>query len=396
LFGGTFLHTYKLDIAYNKDMKKTITIIISIILGVIIIIAILGIIKFNFIKNDIVIVPQEIPVKKEPIQMCFYQETKTPRGLYDISWVKMSILGNNVSGEFRYLPAEKDSKIGTFEGTVGEVDKQSMSRTAIVWWDTLAEGIKNREQLQIKFGEGTAVAGFGEMIQQSEGVYIYKDIDTLTYGQNMTDISCDELNERILVEKYIKENIQTLSPEKPILGGSWYTTSIHLDTTRKTGIMKYEDGHIQGSALFSYIVKDEGVVIMDIKKGDETSLTTTYIGSQNLWPPKVTITKGTFVCKETPVTEQNKINPKGTTVKKIISGREYCITTASEGAAGSTFTTYSYIAKIEQKFAKVSFILRAIECMNYDDPKQTECLKERESFNPDTLVDNLIIKAINK
>lgn len=396
MFGGTFLHTYKLDIAYNKDMKKVL-ITMSIVLGVVCIIAALGIVYFNKTNTKKeVVTPIENPVNKTPVQMCFYQETKTSRGLYDVSWVKMSILDNSVSGEFRYLPAEKDSKIGTFEGTVGEVDKQSMSRTALVWWNTFAEGIKNREQLQIKFGEGTAIAGFGEMVQQSEGVYIYKDINTLTYSQNMIDVSCEDLNNRILVEKYIKENIQTLSPEKPTLGGSWYITSIHLDTDKKTGIMKYEDGHVQGGALFSYIVKDEKVVITDIIKGDETSLTTKYISSQNPWPPKVTITKGSFICKQTPVTEPNKINLKGTTVNKIISEREYCITTTSEGAAGSTFTTYSYIAKIEQKLAKVSFILRATECMNYDDPKQTECLKEREIFNPEILVENLINKTINK
>lgn len=373
-------------------MKKTIAIIMSVILGVIIIIAILGIIKFNFIKDDVVIVPEETPKKEEPIQLCFYQESKTNRGLYDVSWLKMSLTDKKVTGEFSYLPAEKDSKTGIFEGVVSDVDKMNMSRTATVWWSVLSEGIKNREELQVVFGEGNAMAGFGEMTKENDGVYVYKDKSSITYGPNMVDVSCEELNNRISVEKYVRENIQTLSPEKPVLGGVWYVTSIHLDPKTQSGIVKYEDGHIQGSALFDYVIQNELIEIRNIEKGDETSLRTKYISSANKWPPKVSLVKGIFICKE----GGDEIQKNGLTEIKIINEKEYCKTSSSEGAAGSVYTTYTYNTKIEKQIAKLTFTLKKTQCENYDDPAKEECLTERENFNPDILADNLVLKMLNK
>ena len=60
-------------------------------------------------------------------------------------------------------------------------------------------------------------------------------------------------SDRTIVEKYIRDNIKTIVAEKPVLGGSWYVTSIDVNPLTKTGTMEYEDGHIQGKAIFEYV-----------------------------------------------------------------------------------------------------------------------------------------------
>jgi hypothetical protein len=72
-----------------------------------------------------------------------------------------------------------------------------------------------------------------------------------------------------VVEQYIRDNIATLAPEEPVLGGSWYIISLDLDEQTQTGTMTYEDGHIMGSATFSYGAENGGVVIRDIEKIQE-------------------------------------------------------------------------------------------------------------------------------
>ncbi len=199
-------------------------------------------------------------------ELCFYYEKPTSRGFADIAWLKMNITGGQVSGEFRNLPAETDSKVGTFTGTVGAVDQGAMARTADVWWDSLAEGMQVREQLKIIFGEGTAQAAFGEMMDRGDGVYVYKDPNKYTLGFPMTDVACSDLDDRIIVEKYIRENIRTLAPEQPVLGGTWYAMNIHIDPTTHTGTMGYEDGHITGKARFSYTRVGDQVTLSSIEK----------------------------------------------------------------------------------------------------------------------------------
>lgn len=102
-------------------------------------------------------------------------------------------------------------------------------------------------------------------------------------------------------------------------------------------------------------------------------LPTEYIAGAD-WPPTLQITSESFGCK---------------TEKQTIDGREYCITTSSEGAAGSTYTTYSYSSLINGKTAAFTFILRAVQCANYDEPKKSACEKEQSSFDVSALADRM-------
>ena len=131
------------------------------------------------------------------IRLCFKSQKPEGAEIYDTSWVLMDITGEKINGEFQYLPAEKDSRVGEFQGIVGPVDPNTMSRVADVWWDSSGEGVEATEQLRIIFGEGLLQVGFGEMEKIDEGVYAYKDIEKLYYSIELFDINCEDLVDQI-------------------------------------------------------------------------------------------------------------------------------------------------------------------------------------------------------
>jgi hypothetical protein len=110
----------------------------------------------------------------------------------DKAMLSMDIRGENVIGEFNWLPAEKDKKTGVFKGTVGAVDPYEMARTVNAWWETSAEGMTNTEQIIIKFGEGTANVAFGEMKEDEMGRWVYADKANLSYEPNLSQTDCGD------------------------------------------------------------------------------------------------------------------------------------------------------------------------------------------------------------
>lgn len=109
-------------------------------------------------------------------------------------------------------------------------------------------------------------------------------------------------------------------------------------------------------------------------------LPTTFVKTQE-WPPLVEVVAGEFTCPE------NK--------KQTIKGRTYCVIVSTEGAAGSTYTTYEYSTNRGDFIAKTIFTLRTPQCLNYDEPNQSICIQEQESFDVSGLVDQ-IISSIRK
>jgi hypothetical protein len=61
-----------------------------------------------------------------------------------------------------------------------------------------------------------------------------------------------------IVEDYVKQNISSLSPEKEVLGGTFYVTNI--EAQEGTGTVKYEDGHVAYIADFTYTIEENGIV----------------------------------------------------------------------------------------------------------------------------------------
>lgn len=117
-------------------------------------------------------------------------------------------------------------------------------------------------------------------------------------------------------------------------------------------------------------------------------LSTKYIHAQE-WPPKLTVLDQVFSCDKTATS-----SPQGAQIiKKKIGNRDYCVSAESEGAAGSTYITYNYsFASIKdiKKTLAFEFVLREVQCLNYDNPQQSECLTERKNFNVDDVVEKIV------
>jgi len=185
-------------------------------------------------------------------------------------------------------------------------------------------------------------------------------------------------DEVVIVKKYVRDNIKTIAIDKPVLGGSWYVVSINIDKESKTGDVVYEDGHIQSKADFKYTLDVNDVVTIVFFK--TPVLNTKYISSSiEGWPPVLTVLTGPFSCKS----GGSMIDGGGNTVERTIDGKRYCVTTQSEGAAGSMYISYSYKTSV----AQTVFTLRFSQCENYDDIKKTACKKEQSIFNPDIVVE---------
>lgn len=241
-------------------------------------VTIIAIIVFNILpKNDTTNIPDSnntvrsadvvTPGNPQIYKLCYYNSDKTSSGLYDVSYVGLNVSGESIKGEFNFIPAEKDSKVGLFEGNVGPLVSEPIGQKALVWWNSLAEGMRVKEELEIIYGDGVATVGFGEMEKKEDGVYTYKDKENLTYIKPMVQINCETLGERLSVEKYIKNNIGTIATNSPVLGGSWYTTMVFVNPSNKSGEVTYEDGHIQSKASFTYnyTINPEIITIIDFK-----------------------------------------------------------------------------------------------------------------------------------
>ena len=202
---------------------------------------------------------------QETRSLCYYRSDKTNSQFNDKAWLKINVTGEKVTGEFQNLPAESDSKVGTCEGTMGPLDQTSRSRNANVWWDSLAEGMNVKEELEIKWGDGSATVGFGEMVDRGDGVYIYKDKTNLYYIKAMDQIDCVNLDEKLLVEKYIRDNIATIATNKAVLGGTWYVISVNVVPSTNTGEVTYEDGHIKSKATIKYEYNEVNKTVSIVK-----------------------------------------------------------------------------------------------------------------------------------
>lgn len=234
---------------------KTAQKLVVLILVIIVLVVIAGL-----VRAPKVVVPQPEPVVTTPVtttvqsqDICFYSEKRTDATHADIAWLKATVTGGMIKGELRNLPAEKDSKIGLFEGTISATDIIGVQKVDAIW-QTRAEGMETPEQLILKISSDKAEVGFGEMVDSGDGVYVYKTPDAIPYFSSIPSVPCSELNEHITVEKYIRDNIGSLTSAKAKLGGKWYVTTLLIDQGKKSGSVSYEDGHIQKTSAFTYSV----------------------------------------------------------------------------------------------------------------------------------------------
>lgn len=120
-------------------------------------------------------------------------------------------------------------------------------------------------------------------------------------------------------------------------------------------------------------------------------LGTKYIQTVD-WPPILNVENKAYSCNEG---GDSKVLPAGMTREQTIDSHSYCVTIEEEGAAGSVYTNYAYAFPYQNQTIIMTFTMRRPQCMNYDDPKQSECLKEEQDFNISPIVDT-IVQTINK
>lgn len=194
-------------------------------------------------------------------QFCYYRKTINKNGFSDTAWLRVEEDDIGIKGELRNLPAETDSKIGLFEGQIVEINSSDNTKKANVIWNAFAEGMINKEELIFDYGEQYAIAYFGEVLDRGDGVYAFKDKNNLFAQNKMDKIECLELEEKIAIEEYVRENIKNISITKEVLGGSWYVTKIMINNDNNTGQVEYEDGHILEKATFDYSYNPESKIV---------------------------------------------------------------------------------------------------------------------------------------
>jgi len=93
---------------------------------------------------------------------------------------------------------------------------------------------------------------FLTMNQKNESVHLF-DQPTLK----------NAVIQKEVVVEYLKNNISILSPEKEVLGGTFYVTNF-TDTGNNSGIVEYEDGHNAYKAKASYSIDDKNRFQIDL------------------------------------------------------------------------------------------------------------------------------------
>ncbi|MCC7469919.1 MAG: hypothetical protein IT284_02155 [Bacteroidetes bacterium] len=117
-------------------------------------------------------------------QVCYIWNTEAG----DSAEISMKIDGEEVEGEFNWFPFEKDSKTGTFEGTISRDETGGLIEAM---WQSMAEGMTVSEELRIILDGDIAKPGFGMMQDRGDGVYIYGDKENINYGISLQKADCD-------------------------------------------------------------------------------------------------------------------------------------------------------------------------------------------------------------
>ena len=110
------------------------------------------------------------------------------------------------------------------------------------------------------------------------------------------------------------------------------------------------------------------------------------VENESNYPGKFKVIENGITCEETPA-ESSLPNR---TYSKVIDNKSYCIEAKSEGAAGTTYTEYAYSTLKDNDLITISFLAKYTSCGNYPEPKRVECEEEREIFNLDQVVSEVV------
>lgn len=78
-----------------------------------------------------------------------------------------------------------------------------------------------------------------------------------------SNLNAEVISQQNLVVAYLEDNISQLSPEKEVLGGKFYLTSLDFINDNEV-IITYEDGHIALSAQVIFSLKQNNSQEMEV------------------------------------------------------------------------------------------------------------------------------------
>lgn len=154
------------------------------VLGAVILLVIFGFIAYTFsVKKDSV---DEVSLDPQEVTYCYYEEITGVNGLKDVNYLKVIIDEGKVEGELGTIPAEKDKMIGTLSGMM------TPPNVIDALYSYSAEGIDAVEERVIKLDATQALVGYGEMVDQGDGVFVYKDKTNIPFFLPIPKIDCGE------------------------------------------------------------------------------------------------------------------------------------------------------------------------------------------------------------
>lgn len=110
-------------------------------------------------------------------ELCFQNITGN-----DSLLVKLTIVGNDVTGTLRWLPAEKDKMVGTLDGTL-----QNDTITAVYSYQ--AEGTDAREEKILRLTPDSLFIQHGELVDQN-GTWVLKDKRATQFTEAAAKTDC--------------------------------------------------------------------------------------------------------------------------------------------------------------------------------------------------------------
>lgn len=90
---------------------------------------------------------------------------------------------DSIFGTFRFNPYEKDKKTIHFKGRIFNNNVTAIGQT-------MAEGMEYKEELIFSLTDSTATVKFGEMIENDNGVWMYKN-KSLTSNEVLKKTDCN-------------------------------------------------------------------------------------------------------------------------------------------------------------------------------------------------------------
>ncbi|HSI24536.1 MAG TPA: hypothetical protein VK952_02840 [Methylotenera sp.] len=103
----------------------------------------------------------------------------------DVTTVKLTIIGNAVSGKMDWIPYEKDSARGTLQGTKNEAGELDLI------YDYIIEGSQQTETKIMRIEGGKLLLKVGELLDpKNDGNLVYKDVSQAAFSEVLEATSC--------------------------------------------------------------------------------------------------------------------------------------------------------------------------------------------------------------